>query len=60
AREREVARLAIRGGTAPAIARELFIGERTVESHLGRIYAKLGVESKLDLMGRAAELGLAE
>ncbi|MGQ0465944.1 MAG: response regulator [Sporichthyaceae bacterium] len=60
AREREVARLAVRGRTAPAIARELFIGERTVESHLGRIYAKLGVESKLDLVHRASELGLAE
>ncbi len=60
AREREVARLAVRGRTAPAIARELFIGERTVESHLGRIYAKLGVDSKLDLIQRGAELGLAE
>lgn len=60
AREREVARLAARGRTAPAIARELFIGERTVESHLGRIYAKLGVDSKLDLVHRAIELGVAE
>jgi class 3 adenylate cyclase/DNA-binding CsgD family transcriptional regulator len=60
AREREVARLAVRGRTAPTIARELLIGERTVESHLGRIYAKLGVDSKLDLIRRAAELGLAE
>ncbi|MGQ0625428.1 MAG: response regulator [Sporichthyaceae bacterium] len=60
AREREVARLAGRGRTAPAIARELFIGERTVESHLGRIYAKLGVNSKLDLVRRATELGLVE
>ncbi len=59
-REREVAVLAARGRTAPQIALELYIGERTVESHLARIYAKLGVDSKLDLMGRAAELGLAE
>jgi DNA-binding CsgD family transcriptional regulator len=57
-REREVARLALQGRTAPEIARELFIGERTVESHLGRIYAKLGVASKLELIQRAAELGL--
>jgi DNA-binding CsgD family transcriptional regulator len=59
-RERDVAGLAARGRTAPQIARELFIGERTVESHLARIYAKLGVESKLDLVRRAAELGLAD
>jgi adenylate cyclase len=59
-REREVARLAAGAMTAPAIARRLFIGERTVESHLARIYAKLGVDSKLELIRRAPELGLAE
>jgi class 3 adenylate cyclase/DNA-binding CsgD family transcriptional regulator len=59
-REREVAELAARGQTAPEIARALFIGERTVESHLARIYAKLGVASKHDLLQRAAELGLAD
>ena len=36
----------------------LFIGERTVESHLARAYAKLGVRSKADLVERASELGL--
>jgi len=59
-REREVARLAAQGHTAPEIARELFVGERTIESHLGRIYAKLGIASKLELVQRAAALGLAE
>jgi DNA-binding CsgD family transcriptional regulator len=58
-REREVARLAARGLSARAIAETLFVGERTVESHLSSSYAKLGVESKLDLVRRAAELGLA-
>jgi len=58
-REREVARLAARGMSAKAIAEALFVGERTVESHLSSTYAKLGVESKLDLVRRAAELGLA-
>ena len=57
-REREVATLAARGATAAEIARVLFIGERTVESHLARIYAKLGVASKRDLLRRRAELGL--
>jgi DNA-binding CsgD family transcriptional regulator/tetratricopeptide (TPR) repeat protein len=58
-REREVARLAARGMSAKAIAEALFVGERTVESHLSTTYAKLGVESKLDLIRRAAELGLS-
>jgi len=58
-REREVARLAARGMSAKAIAQALFVGERTVESHLSTTYAKLGVESKLDLIRRAAEFGLS-
>jgi len=59
-REREVARLAVAGGTAREIGQRLFIGERTVEGHLARIYAKLGVGSKLQLAARAAEFGLTE
>jgi DNA-binding CsgD family transcriptional regulator len=57
-REREVARLAVAGGTAREIGQRLFIGERTVEGHLARIYAKLGVGSKLQLVARAADFGL--
>jgi DNA-binding CsgD family transcriptional regulator len=58
-REREVARLAARGMSTKAIADALFVGERTVESHLSSTYAKLGVGSRLDLVRRAAELGLS-
>jgi DNA-binding CsgD family transcriptional regulator len=36
----------------------LFIGERTVETHLANAYTKLGVASKLDLVRRASELGI--
>jgi DNA-binding CsgD family transcriptional regulator len=57
-REREVARLAAQGRSAREIAAQLYIGERTVETHLANAYAKLGVPSKLDLVRRAAELGL--
>ncbi|HEY3240710.1 MAG TPA: AAA family ATPase [Acidimicrobiia bacterium] len=57
-REREVARLAAQGRSAREIGTQLFIGERTVETHLANAYAKLGVTSKLDLVRRAAELGL--
>ena len=58
-REREVARLAARGMSTKAIADALFVGERTVESHLSSSYAKLGVGSRLNLVRRAAELGLS-
>ncbi|HZI38383.1 MAG TPA: AAA family ATPase [Acidimicrobiia bacterium] len=58
-REREVARLAVGGLTAREIADRLFIGERTVETHLSRVYAKLGVGSKLELVRRGTELDLS-
>ena len=54
-----MARLAATGMSAKEIARSLFVGERTVESHLASIYAKLGVDSKLQLVRRATELGLS-
>jgi pimeloyl-ACP methyl ester carboxylesterase/DNA-binding CsgD family transcriptional regulator len=57
-REREVAVLASRGESAARIAKQLFIGERTVESHLLSAYAKLGVRSKAELIRRAGEFGL--
>jgi DNA-binding NarL/FixJ family response regulator len=58
AREREVARLAAEGLSAREIAERLFIGERTVETHLSNVYAKLGVRSKVELARRASELAL--
>jgi ATP/maltotriose-dependent transcriptional regulator MalT len=58
ARERQVAALASKGFVAREIAEQLFIGERTVETHLANIYAKLGITSKLDLIRRASELNI--
>lgn len=58
AREREVVELAAGGLSAREIGAELFIGERTVEGHLARAYARLGVRSKVELARRAAELGV--
>jgi pimeloyl-ACP methyl ester carboxylesterase len=57
-REREVAMLAARGETAGEIARRLSISERTVETHLTGIYAKLEVRSKSELIRRAPEFGI--
>jgi pimeloyl-ACP methyl ester carboxylesterase/DNA-binding CsgD family transcriptional regulator len=56
-RELDVVRLSAEGYTAPQIGTMLSIGERTVETHLARAYAKLGVKSKLDLVRRARYLG---
>jgi DNA-binding CsgD family transcriptional regulator len=58
-REHEVARLAATGMSAKEIAESLFVGKRTVESHLASVYAKLGVDSKVQLVRRAGELGLS-
>jgi len=48
-REREIATLAGGGMTSLEIARRLVISARTVETHLQRAYAKLGVASRSDL-----------
>jgi DNA-binding CsgD family transcriptional regulator/tetratricopeptide (TPR) repeat protein len=55
-RELDVARLAARGHTAAEIGRQLFIGTRTVETHLAHACAKLGCRSKRELVRFTAEL----
>jgi len=49
AAERRVAALVAEGRTNREVAAALFLGERTVASHLTRIYAKLGVRSRTEL-----------
>ena len=51
-RERQVICLAQRGLTAAQIGERLFIGRRTVESHLESAYLKVGVRSKRELIDR--------
>ena len=52
AAERRVAALVARGQTNREVAAALFLGERTVASHLTHIYAKLGVRSRTELAHR--------
>ena len=51
ATEMRVAQLVARGRTNTEVASELFVGVRTVESHLSRIYRKLGLRSRTELAG---------
>ncbi len=50
--EQRVASLAAEGRTNQEIAAALFLGERTVASHLTHVYAKLGVRSRTELARR--------
>jgi DNA-binding CsgD family transcriptional regulator len=52
AAERRVASLVAEGRTNREVAAALFVGERTVASHLTHIYAKLGVRSRTELARR--------
>jgi len=46
-REREIAELVARGRTNREIAAELFLSEKTIESHLSKVFAKLGVSGRV-------------
>jgi DNA-binding CsgD family transcriptional regulator len=49
AAEQRVAELVAEGRTNREVAAALFLGERTVASHLTHIYAKLGIRSRTEL-----------
>lgn len=57
-REREVLEVAAEGLTARQIASRLGVKERTVTTHLGRIYSKLGVGTRVAAIRVAAHAGL--
>jgi DNA-binding NarL/FixJ family response regulator len=48
-REQEIAQLLLSGETNRGIAAELGVSEHTVKVQLGRLYAKVGVTSRLEL-----------
>ncbi|MCX5267836.1 response regulator transcription factor [Streptomyces sp. NBC_00199] len=58
AREREVLALVARGASNREIARDLFISEATVKTHLTHLYAKLGVNDRAAAVARAYERGI--
>ncbi|GLF99621.1 response regulator transcription factor [Streptomyces yaizuensis] len=58
AREREVIELVARGTSNREIARELFISEATVKTHLTHVYGKLGVKDRAAAVAVAYERGI--
>ncbi|WBB77717.1 response regulator transcription factor [Micromonospora sp. WMMD882] len=57
-REREVVRMVARGMSTEEVARELFIGEATVRTHVYRVRTKLGVRDRAELVSLAYRAGL--
>jgi DNA-binding CsgD family transcriptional regulator len=53
--ERQVAALVMEGATNREIAARLFISVKTVEATLTRVYRKLGIRSRVDIVRLAAE-----
>jgi DNA-binding CsgD family transcriptional regulator len=58
-REAEVLRLVAAGRTNREIAESLFISEKTVANHLTSIFAKIGVENRVEATAFAIRHGLA-
>jgi DNA-binding CsgD family transcriptional regulator len=58
-REREVLSLITHGKSNRAIADRLFLSERTIEGHVARTFAKLGVRSRAEAIRHVATDGLA-
>jgi DNA-binding NarL/FixJ family response regulator len=60
AREREVVKLVVDGASNDEIGGRLGISARTVESHLRRLFDRVGVASRTELAGRALREGWLE
>ncbi|MDQ3542984.1 MAG: response regulator transcription factor, partial [Actinomycetota bacterium] len=59
-RETEVLRLMSRGLSNVEIAKDLFLGEATIKTHVGRVLAKLGARDRVQAVVMAYESGLVE
>jgi DNA-binding CsgD family transcriptional regulator len=55
--EAQVARLAADRHTNPEIGAQLFLSPRTVEWHLSKVFAKLGISSRKELRSALSEIG---
>jgi two-component system nitrate/nitrite response regulator NarL len=59
-REREILALIADGLSAPAIGRQVHLAPTTVRTHIERLYEKLGVGERAQLVARAMREGLLE
>jgi DNA-binding NarL/FixJ family response regulator len=59
-REREILLLMSDGLTMRQVARKLSISQRTVETHVAKLYRKLGVRTRMQAIARASSLGLID
>lgn len=59
-RELEILELVSRGLTVKQVATRLGISPRTVETHIAKLYRKLGVRNRVQAVSRAAALGIVE
>ncbi len=57
-REREVLLLAAKGLSSKEVAKQLYISERTVQTHLASIYDKLGSRNKTEALLLALKYGV--
>jgi DNA-binding NarL/FixJ family response regulator len=60
ARELDVLRLLAQGKLDREIADTLFIGTRTVQTHVSNLIAKLGVHNRTEATARAMQTGLVD
>lgn len=58
AREHEILDLVAQGLTNPAIARRLFLSEKTVRNHVSNVFAKMNVASRAEAVAHARDAGL--
>lgn len=59
-RQREIVGLLAEGFTIAQISRRLAISPRTVETHIANLYRKLSVRTRLQVIARAASLGIID
>jgi DNA-binding NarL/FixJ family response regulator len=59
-RELEILDLLARGVTVKQVATRLALSPRTVETHIAKLYRKLGVKNRVQAVSKASALGLIE
>ena len=59
-REFQICALVAHGASNPEIAAKLFLSRKTIEAHLGRVFAKLGVRSRTELTRLVIQNGLTD